>query len=186
METSILNIFTQNFDNLTFFTYNTHTMGERFNLNDISTTPEFETRCDMFVAEVELVIAPKYIKEFIIFSENTTKGNVTPSIIKRIIIDRDGIDFWNWYENKNTLKNRLKDIESLTQNTAYISIFGNDKNSVPKMKKFIEEVFECSKKYRGIFEPDNYGENADDEKDRLIEFNDDKPSSHLWFIFKNS
>lgn len=155
-------------------------------IEDYLKPPEFEVRCDKFVAEVSETIAPKYPDLKIDPTNETTfVSSMSPEFKKRL---EDNIYFKGkskqWIQEYRDVEIRLAKIDeilSTIENVASVDIYGwEGLEAVPDIEKAVKDVFDLAKKHRGKYEPNTInGKRVD-----MIDTEDpDLPQAHLVFAF---
>jgi hypothetical protein len=149
----------------------------------ITTPPEFESRCNMFVDHVESLIVPKYPEIGITSKNITTEGEPAlptwmEEVFKRVIYNGDE-EKWKKRQNRRTELNRISDLIGLSENTATVQLWGwEGEKAIPQLESVIKEIIKTAENYNGVFTREK------DEGDIIDIESPELPNSYLRFLFK--
>jgi len=133
---------------------------EKKNLEDYLKPPDYEVRCDNFVAEVKNDIRPKYPTLGINPENETTHVSpIKPESDIQKIIDR-----YTFAGKSEKQIQEIKDLQmkmarineklSTIENIAGVDVWGwEGPEAIPKMERAIKDIFQAAEKYRGRYEP---------------------------------
>jgi len=130
-------------------------------LKDLLQPPDFEVRCDGFIAHIRSQVSPQY-PNLEIQEENYTKAELERLPGAMVMAQRLA-------KGKNYLRglarrDRKNEELSATENTAIIEIVGRNTEALSEMTRAIDDISLAAQKFRGDFDeyPDGVMEDVGD------------------------
>ena len=147
-------------------------------LRDLLRPPDFEVRCDGFIAHIRSQVAPEY-PNLTIKGENYTKEELQRLPAAMTIAQRlaKGRNYLRGLEKRN------REIEELsaTENRAVVEIKGRNPEALSEMTRAIDDMSLAAQRFRGdsLLDPDAVMEDIEDpDHPRMVLFlfsNDPSP-----------